>query len=153
MQAIKQVVLSNNKRATYDYFIHEKIEAGMVLVGSEVRACFDGKMNLKNAYITIKNGEAFLIDCHIGEHHGGFYGTHEPLRERKLLLHRKQIAKLAGHVSEQGYTIIPMNAYRIKGKIKVEIAVAEGKKKYDKRHAIAKKDAERNIERAMKGQY
>lgn len=142
--------MASNKKASFDYHIHEKIEAGMVLVGSEVRAIFDGKMNLKNSYVILDGGEAFLIDCHIGEHHGGFEGTHEPLRKRKLLLHKKEISRLVGIVSEKGYTVIPINCYRVKGKVKLEIAVAEGKKKWDKRQSIAEKEAKRRIDRVMK---
>jgi len=143
-------MVCQNKKAYADYFIDETIEAGIVLTGTEVKSLREGKANLKDSYVIIKDGEAFLLNCHISPYsHGNIY-NHDPLRTRKLLLHKKEIERLIGKTQQQGYTLIPLKIYFKGHYVKVEIALARGRKKYEKRDIIKKKEAQREIERAIK---
>lgn len=143
-------VVSQNKKAYADYFIDETIEAGIVLTGTEVKSLRQGKANLKDSYVIIKDNEAWLLNCHISPYsHGNIY-NHDPLRTRKLLLHRKEIERLRGKIQQQGYTLIPLKLYFKGPYVKVEIGLARGRKKYEKRDIIKKKEAQREIERALK---
>ncbi|MBF0233231.1 MAG: SsrA-binding protein SmpB [Desulfamplus sp.] len=143
-------IIANNKKARHDYEISGEIEAGIVLVGTEVKSIRQGKVNLKDAYADIKNGEVFLKQMHITPYQNAYYDNHDPLRSRKLLLHNREIKKLTGKVAERGFTIVPLKVYFKNGKIKVQIALARGKKLYDKRDTIKKRDVQREIDRYEK---
>ena len=142
-----------NKKAFHDYFILETVEAGLVLLGTEVKSLREGRANLKDSYARIDAGEAFLIDCHISPYPCGGHFNHEPLRPRKLLLKRMEIKRLLGKMSEKGFTLIPTKLYFKGGRVKVEIGLAKGKKQYDKREALRKKEEKREIERAFKERH
>ncbi len=143
-------LIANNKKAYHDYFIEEKYEAGISLAGTEVKSLRMGKCSIKESYITISNGEAIINGMHISPYEKGNIFNKDPLRPRKLLLHKKEIQKLIGASTRQGYTIVPLQVY-FKGSLaKCEIGLARGKKLYDKRADIAKKDARRDMERAFK---
>jgi len=129
-----------NRKALHDYFIHQTYEAGIVLVGTEVKSLRQNKAALVDSYATIRNGEVWLINANINVYDQGSYNNHDPLRDRKLLLNKNEIRKLSRAVSEKGYTLIPLRMYFKNGKAKVELAIASGKKKYDKREDIAKRD-------------
>jgi len=137
--------VASNKKAYYEYFIEEKYEAGLVLVGTEVKSIRQGKANLKDSYVNIKEGEAFVYNMHISPYDQGNINNVDPLRVRKLLLNKKEIRKLVGLITLKGYSIIPLSLYMKNGLVKMEISVAKGKKNYDKREVLAKKDAERRI--------
>lgn len=143
-------VVASNRKASYDYFLGEKYEAGMVLRGSEIKSIRAGQISLKEAYVRTNGREAWLVNAHIAPYSQAGTSGHNPLRERKLLLHRKQIAELYDEVQRGGKTIVPLQVYLKDGRAKIEIAVGRGKKKWDKREDIAKKDAEREIARALK---
>jgi len=143
-------IVAQNRKAFHDYTIEESIEAGMVLTGTEVKSLRDGKANLKDSYVLIKDGEAMLLNCHISPYSHGNIMNHEPLRTRKLLLHKKEIVKLQGKAAQKGYSLIPLKIYFKGSHAKVEIGLARGKKQYEKRETIKKKEADREIERAMK---
>ncbi|EEG77881.1 SsrA-binding protein SmpB [Dethiobacter alkaliphilus] len=143
-------VFAKNRKAFHDYHIDEKYEAGMVLTGTEVKSIRAGKVNLKDSYARIENNEIFIHNLHISPYEQGNRFNHEPLRKRKLLMHRRQISRLIGLTKEKGYTLIPLQMYASKGFIKIEIALARGKKQYDKRQALAAKEAKREVERAFK---
>lgn len=147
---LKEKTLLSNRRALHEYFILSSIEAGIVLQGTEVKSLRQSKANFLDAYVDFINGEAFLMNMHISEFEHGNINNHEEKRKRKLLLNKSEIRKLQSKVKEKGFTIIPVRAYLIKGKIKIEIAVARGKKFYDKRASIAEKDAKREMERKFK---
>lgn len=139
--------LASNKKAFHEYFIEDKYEAGLVLVGTEVKSIRMGKVNLKDSYVNIKDGEAFVYNMHISPYEkGNIYNT-DPLRARKLLLNKRELRKLIGLVTLKGYSLIPLSLYLKNGRVKMELSVAKGKKNYDKRQDIAKKDAERRIQR------
>lgn len=143
-------VLCSNRKAYHDYHIEESLEAGIELKGTEIKSLREGKANLKDSYAILKDGEAFLIGCHISPYsHGNIY-NHEPLRTRKLLFHREEIRKLTGKVTQRGFTLIPVRMYLSKGRAKIEIALARGKKLFDKREAIKEKDLRRESEKALK---
>ena len=142
-------LIAQNRKARHDYHIEETIEAGLALVGTEVKACRDGKVTLTDAYATITDGEAWLLQCHIGHYSHGNRANHDPLRARKLLLHRDEIEKLSIKLNQEGRTLVPLRLYFKHGLDKAEIAVAKGKKRYDKRAAIAKRDAERHMQREL----
>ncbi len=146
-------VVSQNKKAYHDYFILDTYEAGIELKGTEIKSVRKGSANLKDSFIRIKNNEAFIENMHIAPYEQGNRFNHDPLRTRKLLLHRKEIRKLQKEVKENGLTIIPTKLYFNTSKLKVEIALARGKKLYDKRHDLKAKDAKRDIERALKNVY
>ena len=134
--------ISDNRKARHDYFIHETYEAGIALTGTEVKSLRQGKVNLKDSFCRIENGEVFLLGMHISPYDQGNRFNHDPLRTRKLLL--------LGKIQEKGYTLIPLNLYFKRGKVKVTVALVTGKKLYDKRQALAEKEAKRDIERRMK---
>lgn len=143
-------VVAVNRRASHDYFLEEAQEAGLVLTGSEIKSVRAGRVNLKDSYVVIKGGEAWLLNAHIAPYaQASRQGTQDPRRTRKLLLHRQEIAHLAGKVRAKGYTIVPLRVYLKDHRAKVQIALARGKKLYDKREAIAKREAQREIERAL----
>jgi SsrA-binding protein len=143
-------VLAENRKARHDYFIEEAMEAGIELVGTEVKSIRAGKANLKDSYAEVTDGEVFLHNMHISPYEKGNIFNRDPLRVRKLLLHKKEIAKLAGYISQKGFTLVPLSLYLKDGRIKVQIAVARGKKDYDKRDSMLAKDAKRDIDRQMK---
>lgn len=148
--AVEKKVVSTNRKAFRDYHILEKFEAGLELIGSEVKSLREGRVNLRDAYATIRNGEVFLIGMHVGPYSHTGHGGHDPYRERKLLLHRQEIRKLARHVKVKGHTIVPLTIYFRNGWAKVEIALGKGKRTYDKKAAIAERDRERAMERELK---
>ncbi len=139
-----------NRKAYHDYHIQESLEAGIVLKGSEIKSIRAGKVNLSDAYAKPGNGELWLYNSHIASYDAASYNTHEPTRPRKLLLHRKEIASLTGKVTQRGLTLVPLKLYIKHGIAKIELGVGKGKKVYDKREAIARKETERKIERALK---
>ena len=146
-------IISQNKKAFHDYFILETYEAGIELKGTEIKSVRKGSTNLKDAFIRIKNDEAYIENMHIAPYEQGNRFNHEPLRTRKLLLHKKQIKKLQKEVKENGLRIVPTKLYFNTSKLKVEIALARGKKLYDKRQDLKAKDAKRDVERALKNAY
>ena len=143
-------VIAENRKARHEYHLLERYEAGLVLTGTEVKSMRDGGATLQQAYADIRNGEAWLIGAHIAEYGQGNVNNHEPDRDRKLLLHRKEIASLYGKVRERGLTLVPTRLYFKDGKVKVEVALARGKEQRDKRRDIAKREAARQIERELK---
>ncbi len=143
-------MIAVNRKARHDYHIQESLEAGIVLKGSEIKSIRAGKVNLSNAYARPENGELWLYNSHIASYDAASYNTHEPIRPRKLLLHRKEIDILASKVVQKGLTLVPLKLYIKHGVAKVELGVAKGKKVYDKREAIARRDAEREMDRALK---
>lgn len=145
-----QKLIANNKKAFHDYFIKEAYEAGIALAGTEVKSLREGKCSIKEAYINIENGEAYIIGMNISPYEKGNIFNRDPLRVRKLLLHKQEIAKLAGGSKEPGKTIVPLQVYFKNGRAKVEVALVQGKKLYDKREAIAKRDQRREVEREFK---
>ncbi len=148
----KEKTVATNRKARHDYFIDETYEAGIVLTGTEIKSARAGRVNLRDSYVQVKNGELWLIDTHIAPYEQAGRGSHEPKRPRKLLMHLREIGRLQGKVQEKGYTIVPLRLYLKDSKwAKVEIALARGKKLYDKRQAIHKRDAEREVERALVG--
>jgi SsrA-binding protein len=147
-EALKLV--ANNKKAYHDFFIEEKYECGIALHGTEVKSLRMGKCSIKEAFIRIENGEVFIYGMHISPYEKGNIFNKDPLRVRKLLMHRQEINKLLGKIKEKGYTLVPLQVYFSNGKAKVEIGLARGKKLYDKRDDIAKKDARREAQREFK---
>lgn len=143
-------LICNNKRAFHDYFIDEKIEAGIVLQGTEVKSLRAGKASLNEAFMLVKNGEAFLHNLTISQYEFGNRQNHQPDRNRKLLLHRKEIDRFFGRIREQGFTAVPIRLYFKNGLVKVEIGLGKGKKNYDKREDMKKKDTQREISQALK---
>lgn len=143
-------LVANNKKAYHDYFIEEKYEAGLVLHGTEVKSLRMGKCSIKEAFIRIENNEVFIYGMHISPYEKGNIFNKDPLRVRKLLLHKQQIRKLIGNSAEKGYTIVPLQVYFKDGRAKIEIGLAKGKKLYDKRQDIAKKDQRREAEKELK---
>ena len=142
--------IAENRKARYNYFIEDEYEAGMVLVGTEVKSLRIGSANLKDSYAKIKNGEVFVYQMHIGPYPYAHYENHDPLRPRKLLLHKREIKKLYGKVNEMGFSLIPLRVYFKSGKAKMTIALAKGKRKYDKRETIRRRDEKRELDRARK---
>ena len=143
-------LVANNKKAYHDYFIEEKYEAGIVLHGTEVKSMRMGKCSIKEAFIRIENGEVYAYGMHISPYEKGNIFNKDPLRPKKLLLHKQQIRKLIGSSAEKGYTLVPLQVYFRDGRAKIEIGLARGKKLYDKRQDIAKKDQMREAEKEMK---
>ncbi len=143
-------LVANNKKAYHDYFIEEKLECGIALHGTEVKSLRMGKCSIKEAFIRIENGEVFVYGMHISPYEKGNIFNKDPLRVRKLLLHKQEINKLLGKIKEKGYTLVPLQVYFSNGRAKIEIGLAKGKKLYDKRADIAKKDARRETEREFK---
>ena len=146
-------VLATNKKARHEFFIEETYECGIELKGTEVKSIRRGRVNLKEGYCSVDNGEVFMKQVHISPYeHGNIFNV-DPLRVRKLLLHKHEIRKLIGATTVKGYSLVPLSMYLKNGRVKVEIALAKGKKLYDKRQDLAKKDAKRRIEREMTGKY
>ncbi len=149
MDAIK--ITARNRRAGHDYFLEERFEAGLVLVGSEIKSIRQGKVTLSDGYVEAREGELWLLNVHISPYEqSGIYGRVDPMRPRKLLMHRKQIRELTARVRERGYTVVPTMVYLKDGRAKVEIALAKGKRQYDKRESIARRDSEREMRQAIK---
>jgi len=150
---IKRV--AENRKAYHDFFIDDTYEAGMVLVGTEVKSLREGRINLRDSFVEVKGSahapELFLVGAHVSPFEQGNIWNHEPLRPRKLLLHRHEIERIAQRVRERGYTVVPTKVYFKDGRAKIEIGMARGKKLYDKRHDMAERDAKRDVERALRG--
>jgi len=145
-------VIATNRKAYHDYFIEEKYEAGIVLRGTEVKSLREGRVNLQESYASVHEGEVFLHHCHISPYSHGNIMNHDPLRARKLLLHKKEINKLLGKTQQKGLTLIPLRLYFSKrGQVKVELGLAKGKKLYDRRESLKTREAGREMERAIKG--
>ncbi|MDT8717888.1 SsrA-binding protein SmpB [Clostridium sp. 19966] len=142
--------LAENRKARHDYFIEEVFEAGIALVGTEVKSIRQGKVNLKDSYADIYNSEMFVKNMHVSPYEQGNIFNVDPLRDRKLLMHKEEIRKLIGYTAQKGYTLVPLSLYLKKGRVKVSIAVAKGKKDYDKRDAMLEKAAKRDIDRQLK---
>jgi len=143
-------IIAQNRKAYHDYFVEDKYEAGIALAGTEVKSIRDKKVNLKDSYISCKTGEAMLIGMHISPYEKGNIFNKDPLRTRKLLLHRREINKLIGLTQQEGYSLIPLEIYFIGSKVKLELGLCRGKKNYDKRHTTAERDAKRRMDRVMK---
>jgi SsrA-binding protein len=146
-------LIATNRKAYHDYFVDETLEAGLVLVGSEIKSIRAGQVNLRDSYVAIRNGEAWLIGCHIAGYSEASYQDHDPRRERKLLLHRREILKWRNKVEQRGFTIIPLKLYLKDNRAKMELGLARGKHTYDKREAIARRDSERDVQRELKEAY
>lgn len=144
-------VVATNRKAYHDYFLHDTHEAGIALTGTEIKSVRAGRVNLRDSYVQIRNGEAWLMNVHIAPYAQGSRENPDPRRDRKLLLHRREIARLQSAVQEKGFTIVPLRLYLKNNRAKVEIALARGKKLYDKREAMAKREAQRMIDRELKG--
>ncbi len=143
-------VIATNRKAAHNYHLDERHEAGLVLTGTEIKSIRAGRVNLRDGYAQPRDGELWLFNVHIAPYDPAGRSGHEPCRPRKLLLHRREIDRLVSRVQERGYTIVPLRLYLKGGRAKVEIALARGKRKYDKRQAIAKRDAQREIDRTLK---
>lgn len=144
-------VVANNKKARHDYFIEDTYEAGLVLKGTEVKSIRMGRINLKEGYAEINGGEVFLLGVHVSPYEKGNIFNTDPLRPKKLLLSKREIRKLIGYTTQKGYTLVPLRVYiNEKGLVKLELGVGKGKKLYDKRHDIAKKDAQRRMQKALR---
>ncbi|MGD2144735.1 MAG: SsrA-binding protein SmpB [Anaerolineae bacterium] len=147
-------IVARNRKAFHDYHIEDRYEAGLVLQGTEIKSIREGRVNLREGYVRPRAGELWLLDVHIGSYKpAGRHFGHAPRRPRKLLLHRHEIDRLMGRVEQSGYTIIPLSMYLKSGLAKVEIALAKGKREHDKRRAIAQRDAQREIERALRDRH
>jgi len=142
-------VVAMNRKASHDYFLEDRFEAGIALVGTEIKSVRNGQVQIREAYVQAQGGEMFLLNAHIAPYDPAARQNHDPLRPRKLLLHKKEIAKLADKVKLKGYAIIPVKMYLTKGRAKLEIALGKGKKQYDKRQAIAERDSRREMDRAL----
>lgn len=142
--------VARNKKAYHDYFVVESFEAGIELFGTEVKSVRRGKLNLKDAWCSIDGGELFVNGMHISPYEFGNIFNRDPMRKRRLLMHKREINKLFGEIKQQGYTLIPLSAYFKKGKLKIQVGLCKGKKNYDKRETIARKDAAREAERALR---
>jgi len=143
-------VISTNRKARHDYHIEETYEAGIVLTGTEVKSVRNTRVNLKDSYAKVENGEIFLYNMHISPYEQGNRFNHEPLRIRKLLMHKAEIERLAGKINEKGYALVPLKIYLERGRVKIELGLARGKKLYDKRRDIAERDSKREMERAFR---
>ena len=143
-------LIAQNKKAFHDFFIEETFECGIELVGTEVKSLREGRVNMKDSYASVSNGEVYIKNMHISPYEKGNIFNKDPLRERKLLLHKYEILKLVGKIKEKGYSLIPTKVYLKNSLVKVELALAKGKKLYDKREDIAKKDAKRDMDRRIK---
>lgn len=143
-------VIADNRKARHDYFVEETYEAGLALQGTEVKSCRAGRVNLRDGYALVKDGEIFLFNVHISPYEQANRFNHEPLRLRKMLMHKEEIQRLYGKIREKGYTLVPLKLYFKKGRVKVEIGLAKGKKSYDKREDIAARDVQREIARALR---
>lgn len=149
----RERLYASNRRALHEYQILETLEVGIVLTGTEIKSVRAGRVNLRDGYARVERGELWLYNAHISPYEAGNRYNHEPTRKRKLLAHTREIGRLAGKASESGNTLVPLKMYDRKGHVKVELAVARGKRSYDKRAALAERDARREIERAVKRDY
>jgi SsrA-binding protein len=147
-EAIK--IICKNRKAHFNFEIDDSLEVGIALLGSEVKSLRDGKANLSDSYAKFRRGELYLVDSHISAYNYANRENHEPLRERKLLLHKRELRKLFGKVTERGFSLVPLKLYFKRGKVKVELALAKGKKSFDKRESIKKKEQRREMERLAK---
>lgn len=147
----KSKVIAENRKARHDYFILETYEAGIELAGTEVKSLRAGRVNLKDSYAQVSGGELFLEGVHISPYEQGNRYNVDPMRKRKLLMHKKEILRLYGQIKQEGLTLVPLKFYFSRGRVKVELAMCKGKKLYDKRDAAAAKDAKREVERALRG--
>jgi SsrA-binding protein len=145
-----QHVIASNRRARHEYFIDEALEAGLVLTGTEVKSLRTGRASIQEAFARVEAGEIWLYHMHIPPYEAGSIFNHDPERRRKLLLHRKQVARLAGWAAQKGYTLIPLRLYFRRGRAKVELGLARGRKQFDKRERIAERESERRIQRAVR---
>lgn len=143
-------IIAENRKARHDYFIEDQIEAGMVLTGTEVKSLRQGRANLKDSYARIKRGEVYVHQMHISPYAFAYYNNHDPLRVRKLLMHKHEIKQLYGKINERGYALIPLRLYFREGKVKLLLALAKGKRKYDKRESIRRRDEKRDLDRQRK---
>jgi SsrA-binding protein len=146
-------VVATNRKAYHQYQFHDTYEAGLVLMGSEIKSIRAGRVSLQEGFVLFEGGEAWLVNVHIAQYDPASRQNHEPRRRRKLLLHRREIDRLQSHAQEKGYTVVPTKLYLKDGRAKVEIGLARGKKLYDKRQTIAKRDAKRQVERALKERH
>ena len=146
-------VMANNRKAFHDYYVEDKYEAGIELKGTEVKSVRAGTLNLKDSYVIAKNGEAYVHSMHISPYDKGNIFNHDPDRPKRLLLHKREIVKLAALAAQDGYALVPLSVYFKDAKVKVELGVCKGKKNYDKREAAAQRDAKRQIDRAMRERY
>jgi SsrA-binding protein len=144
--------VASNRKALYEYFIEDKFEAGIALTGTEIKAARAGRVNLRDGFVLIRNGEAWLVNAHISPYDFGNRENHEPRRERRLLLHKQEIRKIQSKVSERGWTVVPLDMHLVKGRAKVEIALVRGKRQYDRKDAVAERDADRELRRQLKDQ-
>ncbi|GLC29024.1 SsrA-binding protein SmpB [Clostridium omnivorum] len=149
----KNKTLADNRKAWHDYFIEETYEAGIELVGTEVKSIRAGRANLKDSYAEVRNGEVYVRNMHVSPYEKGNIFNKDPLRDRRLLLHREEIMKLTGYIAQKGYTLVPLSLYLKNGRVKVALGVAKGKKDYDKRDAMLEKAARRDMDREMKEKY
>ena len=146
-------VIATNRKARYEYRFHDTVEAGLVLVGSEIKSIRAGRVSLREGFVIFEGGEAWLVNVHIAQYDPASVQNHEPKRRRKLLLHRREIDRMQRRVQEMGFTVVPTRLYLKDGRAKVEIALARGKKQYDKRQVIAERDSKRQMDRALKERY
>jgi SsrA-binding protein len=146
-------IVCTNRKAHRDYFLLDRFEAGMVLLGTEVKSLREGKGNLKDSYAQLKGEELFLYDMHISPYSHGNIANHDPLRTRKLLMHKKEIRRLIGKIQEKGLSLIPVSVYFFRGRAKVELALAKGKRQYDKRQDLKQREDHREVERAMRARH
>jgi SsrA-binding protein len=144
--------VATNRKALYEYFIEDRFEAGIALTGTEIKSVRAGRVNLRDGFVLIRNGEAWLVNVHISPYDFGNRENHEPRRERRLLLHKQEIRKMQGKVSERGWTVVPLNVHLVKGRAKVEVALVRGKRQYDRKDAVAERDADRELRRELKDQ-
>jgi SsrA-binding protein len=143
-------IVAQNKKAWHDYFVDEKYEAGIALFGTEVKSIRKGSVNLKDSYCTVKNGEIYAVGMHISPYEQGNIFNRDPMRDKKLLMHKKEIIKLGNYVNQKGLTLVPLSLYFSGSNVKIEVGLCRGKKLYDKRDAEAEKDADREIDRRMR---
>jgi SsrA-binding protein len=143
--------IATNRKAYHDYEVVDTVETGIVLTGTEIKSIREGRVNLRDGFAIVRDGEVWLLNVHIAPYAGGNRQNHEPLRERKLLLHRQEINRLAGRVQEKGWTLVPLRLYLKDNRAKIELGLVRGKRQYDKRETIAKRDFEREVQREVKG--
>ena len=146
-------ILAKNSKAYHEYFIEDKMEAGIELFGTEVKSIRQGKLNLKDSFCIVKDGELFVVSMHVSPYEKGNIFNRDPMRQRRLLMHKREILRLYGKVKQDGYALIPLSVYLKQARVKVQIGLAKGKKLYDKRDAAASRDAKREMDRAVKSRY
>lgn len=144
--------VASNRKALFEYFIEDRFEAGIALTGTEIKSVRAGRVNLRDGFVLIRGGEAWLLNVHIAPYDFGNRENHEPRRERRLLLHKQEIRKMISKVSERGWTVVPLEIHLVKGRAKVEVALVRGKRQYDRKDAVAERDADRELRRQIKDQ-